>query len=684
MSSVQPRRKILRRLRESFHHRKDIDALLNHMPPVTDSLKPRIDWLFDLIAWIRREGVIKSDLDFETGAPQAARVRYLLQLLDRNPNWKSSLAHFLRSVVRDTKGLELFIQAGLFSQDHFFAELISRLHEKLLPQVPEHDELYYIFGVNFRSPRDVEWIRLLDQVTFSRLIDLFYFDLGDSEKDWNSLKGDSEEALLLLSLQIQGFGLATDIRKRLSKYHFQQLPFYELPLLVERFITEPDPDIKKQLSHEVTNKLRQSQRVLAEVHKHLNDQGVSIQIVYKIERLESLLGRSKELLYLLENPEIDPVILSQFLENLVLENIERKSILALFNQNFSLLSRKIVDRSAETGEHYIARNKFEYLAMLNSALGGGVLTSFTTLVKYALYAFKLSSFYTGVFASLNYSVSFLAIQFCHFTLGTKQPSMTAPAIAQKMEGSTDELIDEIVHLMRSQFVAIVGNILGVVPVTLLIGFIFYKVSGSALLSEERAIHTLHDFSILGLTPFYACFTGILLWLSSICSGWVDNWFVLHRISPALAQSRRMIFIFGPVKARGIAMFFRKHILGISASISLGFLLGLSPAIFQFFGINMEVRHVTLSSGAIAAAMMSLPIHMVNSLDFYLAIAGIISMGILNVGVSFGLALFLAVKAKHTLAPQRRLIYQGLIRRFLERPRSFFWPEVPSVSEDLKI
>ena len=342
------------RLYDSLRHRKDIDVILSQAPDPSVSLKNRIHWLFDLIDWIRREGVTKHDLDFTSGAPQAARVRYLLQILDRNPAWKLKTAIVLRSIIKDCKGLELFIEVGLFNQDHFLSEFIGRINEKWLPQIPRDDELSYIFSQNFHNQDDFEWIHLLDNTTFLRIVDLFYFEVSKDEGHWNSLKTDCEQALLLLSIQVQGLGLSTDLRRRFTDTHFENSAFYQLPDLVEKFITEPIKEHKLDLASAIYKKLKSCKQSLIEVQNDLNQNGVNIQIVYKIERLEHLLKRILDLLSLLQSQPLNTEMLSQFIENLISETIKKRSLFSFFNQIFALLSRKIVERNAETGEHYIS------------------------------------------------------------------------------------------------------------------------------------------------------------------------------------------------------------------------------------------------------------------------------------------------------------------------------------------
>lgn len=670
------------RISDSLKHRKDIDIILSQTPDPRALIKVRTNWIFDLIDWIRREGSSKHDLDFSSGAPQAARVRYLLQVLDRNEEWKKNTATVLRSIIKDCKGLELFIEIGLFSQDHFLGEFVNRLNEKWLPQVPRDDDLAYIFKQNFQDQEDFEWIRLLDEPTFMRIIDLFhYYETADNsdKENWNSLKKDCDQALLLLSVQVQGLGLSEDLRKRFTDSNFENSAFYQLPELVEQLITEPLKDKKQNLSEEIFTKIRSCKSSLAEVQNDLNENGVNIQIVYKIERIEHLLTRMIDLLMLLQSQPLNTMMLSQFIQKLISETIQKKSLLSFFNQIFALLSRKIVERNAETGEHYITRDSSQYMRSIKSAVGGGLITSLTTIFKFLIHHLHLENFFGGLITSLNYSTSFLFIHFCHFTLGTKQPSSTAPALATRMESIEDpvalmNLTDEIVNIIRSQFAAIFGNVIGVIPATFLVCWVYQFFSVNTLLTTNEAADVVDSFSILGTTPLFAVFTGFLLWLSSLISGWVENWFTYHKISLALAAHRRFIFIFGKFRAKTVSMFLKKNILGIASSISLGFLLGLAPVILQFFGVYLEVRHVTLSTGAFTVALFSLPAGQFGFYETWLAIAGIISMGIINVTVAFSLALLLAIKARHIQAPKRKLIYKAVLRKLYTNPLSFIWPQ----------
>ena len=108
---------------------------------------------------------------------------------------------------------------------------------------------------------------------------------------------------------------------------------------------------------------------------------------------------------------------------------DRRGLRRLFARHYSMLARKVTERSAETGEHYITRTRAEYGAMLRAACGGGAVVAGTTLLKSALGALGFSAFWGGFWAGINYAGSFVLIQLLGWTLATKQPAMTAATIA---------------------------------------------------------------------------------------------------------------------------------------------------------------------------------------------------------------------------------------------------------------
>ncbi|UXR63297.1 site-specific recombinase [Bdellovibrio bacteriovorus] len=620
-------------------------------------------------------------IEKETGRLPVARLRYLLMVLDRNLTWKKEIAVILRTVVHEVSGLELYTETGLPRELGLWSELSDRLMMKLLPTPPLDHELGYLFWALFPAKEDPLWISSIDNVTFDKLVELFNFEVGTDEQDWNRFSIDLEDALVYLVIQVRAIGLSPAIRYRLDKPNFRDSAFFALVRGLEEFVNAYHAG-DRNLTLEKASRFRmivwECRRELAQVHKHLDEYGVSVDLVFQMARLRTYLQRVDSLLEILLNERLDAKKVTSFLSKLVEENQDLRSISSLMSQNISLLARKVVERAAETGEHYITRTKDEYRRMLQAAGGGGAITALTVYVKIGILALGLSGFMEGMLASINYALSFVAIHLAGFTLGTKQPAMTAPALAAKMqdvdsEKGMNDLVTDITHIIRSQVAAVSGNVMFVVPCVILIDAIFNLLFGGHMMSVEKAQYAFKSVDILGPAFIYAGFTGILLWSSSVFSGWSDNWFALNALRKTLARSPTLKAVFGKRGARNIAVFFENNISGLAGNISLGVMLGMTPEILKFMGIPLDVRHVTLSSGTLGGALPVLGLDFMKTWDFWRAVIGIFFIGAFNVLISFGLALWVAIKARGVQPPQRKAIRQAVVKRFFSSPLSFFLP-----------
>jgi site-specific recombinase len=271
--------------------------------------------------------------------------------------------------------------------------------------------------------------------------------------------------------------------------------------------------------------------------------------------------------------------------------------------------------------------------------------------------------------------------------------MTAPALAARMRdlgsaGQMEALVAESAALVRSQVASVFGNLLAVAPVVLAVALLWWLVEGNGPLSEHKARDVLRAQSILGPSFLFAAYTGVLLWLSGLFSGWADNVFTVRQLHAALATNHGRVRRLGVEEARRRADWWRDNIAGLAGNIGLGVLLGLTPVIFAFFGLPMEVRHVTLSTGQVAVAAFSLGLPSLTSSPFWLAVAGLALIGALNVGVSFGLALRVAMRAVDISATDRTRVYRAIRRRLVEHPGEFLWPPrdtlpAPVVGQDAR-
>jgi site-specific recombinase len=650
-------RTFIQRWRKSAVERSGLDSLLGHAPSEEAPLRQRLIWLRKIIHWMST-----------SGSSQVTSLRYIFQVLDQNPAMKKNVADLLRSIITDTSALELFMNIGIPNEQGFIGEFLERVHLRILPQAPRDEDLISVFSESFSFRNDPKWIREIDPILFGNLVEFFGYSSPNS--DWNTLLQDARDAALLLSQEISSIGMSRLVRNRVREKKFRNLPFFKLRVQAERFITAVDPHEFTAAYKEINMTLEDCLHLLDEVYADFRTRGVSISLVYQIERLRAMIQRQSTLTRLLAGYGHDTRFIQDFLALLVEENYRARRIRGLVNQSVVLVCHKIVETNAKTGEHYISRDLDEHYKIMKSAAGGGALTGITVFFKTLLHHLSLAPFVSGIFASLNYSVSFVGIQLLGFTLATKQPAMTATVLASKLDERNDSVepfIDEIIHLLRTQIGAVVGNLVAVIPMVLLIDFVYVFLSGDHFTNREYGQKAMESFSIFGLTPLFAAWTGVLLWASSVFSGVFANWFAFRRLPEAIEHQPRLVYVLGARRAKKLADYLGKHAGGFAASISLAFLLGMDGPIGVFLGIPLDVRHVTLSTGALTAACVSIGSSVFSQHEFWHAVLGILSMGVLNLAVSFVLALTVAIWAKKATAPSRTVIFSALMKRLISKP-----------------
>lgn len=666
----------------------DLNSLLSALDPKAE-LAERNLWLVRLAEWVRH-APIRREPDAEPRATPlpVVRVRHFLNLLEREPDYRAKVVHLLGRTLEDMDATLLLADFGFASRMAFFSELGERLQRKLLPGTPQTEDLAELFQLVFSHEGDARWIEAIDDATLERLAALMRDAVAASRHPqaaahWRQALLD---AVTFCITQVRATAFSAEVRTRLSPQAKALKPFHQLITAfdeVRRQIeardvaAEAQPAALTQALAYFRGLLDACRRDCRTVYEHLEEYGVSVDIVFAVQQMLARLDRADQLLDCLLSDEPARAV-RRLLIQLADTAQRRRSLRALLARNYSLLARKVAERSAETGEHYITRTRAEYAGMFWRAAGGGALTAVTVFVKFLIGSLGLSAFWAGFAAGLNYAVSFVAIQLAHFTLATKQPAMTAPAMASKLTDVSDDaavesFVDEVARLIRTQVAGILGNVVLVLPCVLVAQLAWQAVFGAPLVGNDKAQYAVDSLSLIGWTPLYAACTGVLLFTSSLVAGWAENWFVLHRLGSALRWNPRIIATIGPHRAARWAGYWQANVSGFAGNISLGFMLGLVPAVAGFFGIHFDVRHVTLASGQLGAAIGALGLDLLRTPAFWLAVGGIAVTGVLNVTVSFLLAFRLALRSRNIRLSDRGRIYAAVRGRLRSRPFSFLWP-----------
>jgi site-specific recombinase len=586
----------------------------------------------------------------------------------------------LAALLAETDATNLVACAGIPGHRGFFSEFGDRLASHLLPSPGNERDLRELAHRLYRTEHDVQAFGGLPLDLFHRVIGALR--AAPPPGAWDGLRASFADGFRLLLSRVEAEGLSPKVRARASGGPVSAAPFHRIraagDALLAAWLEGGDPAEVSTWFRKVSGECRKEARV---IQQHLEGAGVSVDIVFSLEVIDRCLTRTALMTEIMETPAGPKRsrAIHRLLFRLFLSAAEDRSLRHLVGWNMQLLGRKIVDRSSETGEHYIAKNLREYRHIWLAAAGGGVLTVGTAVVKTIIHAWHLPPLPEGLLYGLNYAVSFLGLQHLGLILATKQPAMTAARLAgiiRESEGDDreDRIAATAAQLTSSQLAAAIGNVLVVGTGAALFSWLFLAAFGRPFMQAEEALETLRVMSpIDSMTVWYAALTGVVLWLASVAGGWFDNWCVYHRLPEGIAQrpartdwGRRML------RRAGAAL--SRHASGWGTNVSLGFMLGMMPEIGRFSGLPADVRHVTLNTGIVSLAAASGVETGANQLAWLIrAAAGIGVMFVLNLSVSFGCSLFSAARAYELPADDLWGILRRIGRRLVRSPLEFVRP-----------
>jgi site-specific recombinase len=647
--------------------------------PLTD----RVDQLEAVAKWLRSSGKVPAVASAEPAdRPQVSRLRLLVAALEGVPFVRERLSAVVGAVLSESSGLMLLARLGLPTDRGFWNETIDRLSRRFLPEPVDESDLAQLVSRLLPGERDAIWLSSAPDELTVRLARA----LDGGRGTWSALRRTASDAISLIVTRVSAIGLSDVIRTRSPRIALADSPFFKLPRSCDHLMaSQQNGDPAGLAAEQCRHEAEACRQVLRAVVDNLEKYGVSVDVVYRIELVTKNLDRLEALLDLLSRSDVNPAIGSRrLLVDLVMARVKDRDIGDITRNNLHLLARKIIERAGQTGEHYITSSRTEYFKMLASAGGGGILTTGTCALKYLTAWGQFAPFVEGMLSACNYAGSFILMQFLGFTLATKQPSMTAAALAGSMResaGFTDltGLVSTIARITRSQLAAAIGNIGLVIPAALLFDFAHVTYVGRHFLDEHTAeyvIKSLHPTQ--SGTVFYAALTGVLLWLSSVGAGWLENWAVYRRLPEAIAEHRARRFL-GSRLTHWASHVFAHNISGIGGNATLGVLLGMTPVMGKFFGLPLDVRHVTLSTGALTLAGCGLGAEAITSPGYLAAMGGIAIIGSLNFGVSFVLALAVALRARQVQRSDQFKLFVSVLVTFLRSPLQFLFPPSSDVA-----
>jgi site-specific recombinase len=616
------------------------------------------------------------------------KLTWWLDMMREDAEVREGFEASFDAMIGEMHSVTLFASAGVPSHHHgLVSESMRRIVQRVLPSVHPQSDLAGLFATLFPSTGDVDRLLNLSTTQFNQIAELTSQRTGRGTRNAlevhglvNNARSDMKEAMCLLSTRIASRGLTAAMRQRGSGLPVDHSPFYRFVFETETFVNAGSPEELQQAFILWSAVARRCREEIEQVHGHMEKAGVSADLMFDLKSIESSLDRMNAIgaVYVADSQEASATAARKLFEQLATGQLADLRLGPLLSQNLNLLARKMVERTGVGGEHYIAHSRSDYWLMWRAALGGGLLTVFTAAIKMSIIGKHFPLFVEGFLTGTNYAVSFVLLQVFGLALATKQPSMTAATFAgivRRNRGNARwvKIADFVADITRSQLAAALGNIIAVVVGAIAFEKLWQRMFDKSYLSSRAADHvlqTLHPFT--SGTAFFAILTGIILWLAAMIGGWCENFSVYHRVTEAVAEHPFGLRV-GRYRMRRWADILERDLAGWATSISLGYLLGFTPVIASFFGLHLDVRHVTLTTGTLALAAARFGTASFGRDWFYWAVGGIGITFVLNLGVSFSIAAYVALRAYDVPRREQKELVGFILKAMLKSPLKFILP-----------
>jgi site-specific recombinase len=622
----------------------------------------------------------------------AHNLRGLVQLLQQHPQHAAALRHYLLHLLSLRRQTSMYTDVGILSNDGFFSELHRRVVYRILPPALDQRFLSDCLELVFPHENDYQWLQAIPAADWEALLDALRTTPAEPDP-WSQAEPPEQQktltemllAIQVLSYRVSAIGIEPELIRLYSDVKAFESPFLMQNVELHRYLDgymhhlNGDPMPPEDASH-VLVMLEQCRDVVKKIRNSTRRLGTSIALTYRLVRLDQHLDRLHTLLSLVDTAA-DCAKRRRIGVTLGLELVEahnrKYAVRELFADNINLLARNITENASRTGEHYIAENRREYAAMYRSAAGAGFIISFMAMLKLLISYLRAAPLVEAFLFSLNYSFGFMLIQVLHCTVATKQPAMTASRIAAGLHSSDgrsidlESLTDLTVKVVRTQFIAILGNLSIAFPMAWLLASGYALISGHQFVTPDKAAHLLHDlnpFSSLAL--FHAAIAGICLFLAGLISGYYDNKALYTHMAQRVMRTRWLTRLLGNARTEQLGAYLEVGLGGLTGNFYFGILLGTLGTIGFLLGLPIDIRHITFSAANFAIALVGLD-HAVSWQVIAVSSLGVLLIGMVNLWMSFSLALFVALRSRQVKFHHSAPLLKSLCQRFLKRPLDFF-------------
>lgn len=619
----------------------------------------------------------------------------LIRLLRANPQWAEGLCGYILTLINRYRQVALYTDMGVLADSSFLTQFYGLVGQKLLPPAPEDKDLLYLFHRLFGTSQTRQWVTLVSDRWWIELILMLKVPPGKEPLQLN-LKANVLKAITVLSHRISGIGLSPEMLQAFPNPAENQNTFIELNHEVQQFVRQYDAtyiaqDVHQTLpqapldSSQIFVLTEQSDQIIQSIRRRIHKTGITIRTTNILVRLQQSVERLELLLSLLsfENGVQKRAII-KLIRTLYEGSHNRNSFGYLFAINTALLSRKVTENASKVGEHYISTDRQGYRKMYKKAALGGLLIGIMATLKILGKSLELAPMGVAFMNSMIYGLGFVLIHIIGGTVATKQPAMTAAAIASTISEVTkrkatqfNKLAELVVDIMRTQFIAIMGNVSIAMPMALLISSFWFFVLGKPLTSLSSADHLLHDLNpFTSLAIPHAAIAGVYLYISGLIAGYYDNLAVHNKIGERIyfhPTLRRMMSL---ERLERLSSFVERNLGAIMSNFLFGCFLGSTATIGYIFGLPLDIRHIAFASANFIHGIFNIYANtgeMPETPIILISLLGVAVIGIINLLVSFSLALITALRARNVEVFEWKYLFGLVSSHFMSQPSDFFMP-----------
>lgn len=605
------------------------------------------------------------------------RLYAVITLLKKNETLGQQLAGQLCRWLCGMRIYPLLISRGILARENFGREMKNRLYEKINPSFKDVNDLRDVFFLLFNRKEDAKWLNHLPLFYWNSLLNLLsqYATPHERETVRNHLRYEGLFAIEMLSIWIAAEEMDPELMRLEPTLLEADSSFVSLQREVSHWVEAQLKNEHYDIAH-LEVMFEQSQDLIERLQKKGGTAGSSLSVAHLLERLSQTLVRLAELMNVFSSNRSLSRRMLHLTGELAVASADQHSVSNLWKQSVKMLSRSITQNTSDHGEHYITRNKQEYLGMFYSAAAGGVLIAIMALIKIYIGNVVEGKTLKSLLEALNYGIGFVIIFMLHFTVATKQPAMTAARFAEAVERNPQgravdmKLAQLLVDVLRSQSIAVTGNVLIAASLSAIIAMLFAHWFNTPLLNNEQVNYQLHSLDISGSTLWFAAIAGVWLFCSGIISGFFDNRTNYLNLRMRL-QQHPLLKRLMPVSMREhFANYMHDNYGSIMGNLCFGFLLGLTGLIGYWAGLPLDIRHVAFSSANLGYATISGELSwalFLHNLWFVLLI------GLVNLIVSFSLTLWVALRSLNAEIDSWKNIAKCVGQIIKERPLSLILP-----------